>query len=401
MRAKLTILSALAVGITAGLFAGCQTYDFEPVDPLALGQTTVLATVEARGLKPNLMLLVDTSGSMNLKSDPACSTNCTTRLQELKSAMGGFLTGPGGQVARFGVTNYPSTTQADGCGPAGAPQVLLDIPTALDDSDLAGIQGQANQVNQTIQGLTANGGTPTGDSVRFVGGLPSLQDPARQDFVVLLTDGLPNCNPNNPNAYSVNPAACECTLGTSCSSPGDLTYDKLGCLDRDGSVAAISELQSPRQIKTIVVGFGAELTAGSAPATLNAMALAGGLPRACKTDAECGVGDTCNVAASYCNRAYYQARNGAELAAVLQSISDILPGSNPCLVALDAAQMPQDPRLLVVKITEGGQTRTAVLDTDYSVTPEGVLFVGDTCSRIEQSTPANPVDVAVYAVQSK
>ncbi|HSP77727.1 MAG TPA: VWA domain-containing protein, partial [Myxococcaceae bacterium] len=72
MRAKQTLLSALVVGLLGGVFAaGCQTYDFEPVEPLALAQTTETRRIEARERKPNLMLLVDTSGSMTDPVDPA------------------------------------------------------------------------------------------------------------------------------------------------------------------------------------------------------------------------------------------------------------------------------------------------------------------------------------------
>jgi hypothetical protein len=43
------------------LATGCQTYDFEPVEPLAVAQTTESRSIKARAPKPNLMLLVDTS----------------------------------------------------------------------------------------------------------------------------------------------------------------------------------------------------------------------------------------------------------------------------------------------------------------------------------------------------
>ncbi len=70
MRAKLTLLSAFVVGIFGGALAsGCQTYDFEPVEPFALAQTTIAEVVRAKSLKPNMMLLLDTSGSMTLPSD--------------------------------------------------------------------------------------------------------------------------------------------------------------------------------------------------------------------------------------------------------------------------------------------------------------------------------------------
>ncbi|HEY0093821.1 MAG TPA: VWA domain-containing protein, partial [Archangium sp.] len=79
MRAKQTLLSALAVSLVGGVLAtGCQTYDFEPVEPLAVAQTTETRRIEARGLKPNMMMLVDTSGSMTApvdKTDRDCWLN--------------------------------------------------------------------------------------------------------------------------------------------------------------------------------------------------------------------------------------------------------------------------------------------------------------------------------------
>jgi hypothetical protein len=382
MRAKLTILSALAVGLTAGLFAGCQTYDFEPVDPLALGQTTVLRTVEARNIKPNMMLLVDTSGSMN---DPG-STTGVTRWTELKGAMATFL-GANGAKAKFGLTNYPADAV---CAPAGQTTVRYDIPSSVADDDNAALQQRANEINTTIQTvLQPAGGTPTSESVKFVGQLPSLNEANRGDYIILLTDGLPNCNPNNPISGEEDITACQCTVAQSaCQNPptgGATDFRRQGCLDATVSAQRISELNTGRDIKTLVIGFGSVLTGGVATNTLNAMAEAGGLPQDCP-------GTTCTK--------FYQASNQAELTAALEKILQRV-GEPPCLVRLDAAQMPQDNRLLVVKITEGGVTSTATLGTDYVIDPLGIRFINPTCARIEQSTTANPVDVAVYAVQTK
>ncbi len=383
MRAKLKILSALAVGITAGLIAGCQSYDFEPVDPLALGQTTVLRTVEARNVKPNMMLLVDTSLSMN---DPG-STAGVTRWQELKGAMATFL-GANGSKAKFGLTNYPADNV---CAPAGQTNVRFDIPTTIADGDAAALQQRANEINTTIQNvLQPMGGTPTSDSIRFVGELPSLNEANRGDFIILLTDGLPNCNPANPVSGEEDIVACQCTVTQSaCETappPGATDFRRLGCLDRSVSAQRIADLRATRDIGTLVIGFGSVLTGGVATDTLNELAEAGGYPQTCPA------GQSCTK--------FYQAGNQAELTAALESIINRFE-VDPCKVALSPAQMPQDPNLLVVKITEGDQTRTAALGTDYELNAEGVLFIGDTCTRIEQSTTANPVDVAVYAVQTK
>ena len=113
MRAKLNILSALAVSLVGGVLAtGCQTYDFEPVEPLAVAQTTESRSIKARAPKPNLMLLVDTSGSMKEPAEPSlevCKKNgvscgestfqcniaggCDTRWSALQKAMTDFLKG--------------------------------------------------------------------------------------------------------------------------------------------------------------------------------------------------------------------------------------------------------------------------------------------------------------------
>ena len=383
MRAKLKILSALAVGTAAGLIAGCQSYDFEPVDPLALGQTTVLRTVEARNVKPNMMLLVDTSGSMN---DPG-STAGVSRWQELEGAMATFL-GANGSKAKFGLTNYPADSV---CAPAGQTNVRFDIPTSIADDDNVALQDRANEINSTIRNvLQPTGGTPTSESVRFVGQLPSLNEANRGDYIILLTDGLPNCNPENPVSGEEDIVACQCTVvQAACQNPpaaGATDYRRQGCLDANVSAQRIAELNTGRDIKTLVIGFGSTLSGGVATETLNAMAEAGGLPQ------ECPAGQTCTK--------FYQAGSQAELTAALEAILRRV-GEPPCLVGLTPAQMPADPNLLVVKITEGGETRTATLGTDYEIDPQGIRFVGETCARIEQSTTANPVDVAVYAVQAK
>ena len=126
MRAKSTPLSALLAGMFGvAVIASCQTYDFEPVDPLAIAQTTKETVITARRSKPDVMLLVDISGSMtkpvneNLvvngtracdlrtdagvvftcgEQDPCDTTKCPTRWSELQGAMGPFLAESGNLV---------------------------------------------------------------------------------------------------------------------------------------------------------------------------------------------------------------------------------------------------------------------------------------------------------------
>ena len=62
--------------LLAVMLAGCQTYDFEPVEPFLVGQTVDKTLVAHKLPKPNLMLLVDNSGSMLLPTDPSVAS-CT------------------------------------------------------------------------------------------------------------------------------------------------------------------------------------------------------------------------------------------------------------------------------------------------------------------------------------
>ncbi|MFL5346499.1 MAG: adventurous gliding motility lipoprotein CglB [Hyalangium sp.] len=440
MRAKLTLLSAFAVGIVGGALASaCQTYDFEPVEPLALAQTTVGDVIKAKSSKPNLMVLLDTSGSMKLPVNPslaACQTSsgfpcgdprsgadcnvntCPTRWSSLQGAMSSFLTS-NGALARMGLTIFPQPTGSTTTEQCMASTVVkIPIPE-VDDADSAGLQKSASDISNVIlsipnSGATSpSGGTPTAASLGFMANQTALQGTDRQDFILLLTDGLPNCNPNNPNDGQTNPAACQCTL-SSCAG----TVAKLGCLDQDASVASITSMRADdklKDIKTIVIGFGAETAEGSATATLNAMADAGGFARnrACTTSADCGAGDTCDVTAKRCGRHFYQAANQTELSTALSEIINLVGNKDVCLLELDPAQMPvadpsatTDTRYSLIAVYVNDELKphddanTWKL-TPVGVTPAGVQFTGALCDQIRASTDKSPVKLEVRAVQRK
>ncbi|MFP2964008.1 adventurous gliding motility lipoprotein CglB [Myxococcus sp. 1LA] len=417
MRSKLPLLSALSVG--AAVLA-CQTYDFEPVEPLAIAQTTVEEVINARASKPNIMLLVDTSASMTdpvNPSDPACIVDyqgspvvcgreapcnvdvCPTRWTELQAAVPQFLESSG-QFVRFALTTYPETrggtAVADSCREATQGALLKGLPEQEDDASLL---AHASEINDLLQGIPNSGegrplgGTPTSGSLNFVSGLPGLQDPDRENFVILLTDGLPNCNADNVNT-GANPELCKCTIDNNgCFG----AYNQRGCLDSDASVAAVQALKQ-KQISTIVIGFGAETASGEGPAVLEAMARAGGFQRTCDAARPCGEGDTCNPTTGLCNRSFFQAGNQAELASALEAISRAVTLPEPCLIPLKGPQRPSDPKLLVVYV-EGERTPSS--DSTWTFEDRGVLFTGETCQRILNSTPEAPVRIEVRAIRQR
>jgi hypothetical protein len=381
MRTRPSLLQLL---VPAVLAAGCQTYDFEPVEPFALSQTTVADTIVSRASVPNLMLLVDTSGSM---SDPVSPGSGTTRWTALKRAMGSFLSA-NGDIARFALATYP-TEANDFCGPSTSMRKALP---EVEEANL--LKEHALQVNQELQAITrVEGGTPTADSLRYVGSLVGLHTQEREDFVLLLTDGLPNCNYNNPN--SGPSPACRCTFGSASECSG--TNARRGCLDDQNSIAAVQDLRT-RGIRTIVVGFGADTATGDAPEVLNAMAEAGGFARRCQGDGDCGAGDTCEASAGLCRRRYYQASNGAELATALEKISSGI-NPQPCVIRIPPEQIPSSEAMVVVYVK--GERMVAGEDTWRLKAGVGVELKGSLCERASRATPADPLPVEVRALLSR
>ena len=126
--------------VVGALVAGCQTYDFERVVPFTITQKRDTYEVKARRLKPNVMLLVDSSLSMLRPIDASnpncaagcgdramnqCAPSCPTRVSELKQAMSAFLP-QAATTFRLGVTVFPASSS--GCSPATNIDVQLPPP---------------------------------------------------------------------------------------------------------------------------------------------------------------------------------------------------------------------------------------------------------------------------------
>lgn len=395
-----------SVLLFAAIGAACQTYEFQPVQPLTFVQTSQTHRVIARGLKPNVLFLVDKSGSMGtpIRNDAACMgcgvgvrcpAACPTRLSEMQAAMSTFLSNPN-PVARYAAALFPGEGV---CGGSTSLAVPLPPPTMSDD-DPTPLVTNAEAIRQKLLALAVNatdpasnviGGTPTASSLHFAGTIAALNDAndLRTDLVILLTDGAPNCNANNPvNCTNVPLPPADLCYASPCAN----AYCAAGYLDRDGTVAEVRQLAT-RKISTIVVGFGADLSTPVAFSTLNALAAAGGFGRTCAdgTDGECGVGGRCLVG-GICEKQFYSASNATELAAVLAQISDQI-GPNPCELKLE--ESPKDDRLLSVLID--GQAVARGPET-WKYEPGKIVFQGLLCERAKRTTTTAPIDVEVRVV---
>jgi hypothetical protein len=373
MRANLYLHFAAAVVASA---TGCQTYDVEPVGLVTLAQTTQSKRVIARQPKPDLMLLVDKSGSM---ASPASVTDIAgpTRWSELTAAMDTFLTASGASV-RMGLLTYPSA--ADVCQVPSLADLAssgVALPEPAVDAEVE-LRAAAAQVLARLRATTPSGGTPTAQALELLATYPALLYPAREHFVLLLTDGLPNCN------GALSNSTCACTA-PACADPRN-------CLDDAEALAAIKELRA-RNVRTLVVGFGADL--GPASAVLEAMAVEGGMARACPngTDAECAPG-TCVTATKRCSTPYYQAADGAALESAFYKIGQLLPVVDPCLYRLDVT--PPDARLLTVSV-DGVAAATGPETWTYDAGK--VTFTGELCAKLSVSTVYAPVDVEFRIVE--
>ncbi|MCA9581838.1 MAG: VWA domain-containing protein [Myxococcales bacterium] len=180
-----------------------------------------------RGI-PNVLVVLDRSGSM---ADGAWepSVQAVKNVASAKQA----------EIA-FGLMHFSGGNDRSSCSPGS-----MDVMPALDMS---------NNIALALDDLRPNGGTPTASSLAAA--KEQLAGLEGQSYVLLITDGAPNC-------AEVRPANCVCTNGGGYCATSS-------CLDEDGSVAAVTALAEVG-IPTFVIGYDTKDWTD----TLNAMAKAG------------------------------------------------------------------------------------------------------------------------------
>jgi hypothetical protein len=253
-------------------------------------------------LPPDLLLVVDKSGSMDDNVGGA------QKWGTMRSALGTTLS-ENSNTVNFGLMLYPTN---DTCA-AGS------ISTPVSGNSGASI-------NAALGSVSPDGGTPTHTSLQNA--LSYFQSTAVNPngrFVLLATDGEPNCkDPNDPTIPTVNE-----------------------------SVAAITALKSAG-IPTYVLGFGG----GVNGTTLQAMAQAGGQSQ------------------------YYSASSPTELAAALDAITgDVaLPD---CSFSL--GEVPSDPSRLRLYFDnqEVGRSNLHTDGWDYDTANNTLTIYGASCDQLQ------------------
>jgi hypothetical protein len=121
---------------------------------------------------PNIMLVLDRSASMD---EPIATASSTSKYDDLKSAIGSLVSRYD-ESMRFGATFFAAD---DDC----APGVVGDIAA----------QNGAT-ISSQIAAHAPGGNTPTATTLEAVIASKALVDTSRANYLVLATDGVPNCD---------------------------------------------------------------------------------------------------------------------------------------------------------------------------------------------------------------
>jgi hypothetical protein len=306
------------------------------------------------GDPPTLYFILDRSGSM------AEGNKWPTIIEVLANLVVGL-----GPRANIGAAVFPDPSDTDPCNKG----IQVVAPQRGDAP--AGVAGPAATALLTILGhIGANGGTPTAATLTAL--TPLVTSLPGKTYVILATDGGPNCNPTPCDAngceLNIENAVAACTPGgphNCCADPAYSSY--LSCLDAQPSIDAVKALAA-QGIPVYVIGV-----PGSAPyaALLDQLAQAGGTARSTEP--------------------YYYAVNTTDqsaLAATLSSVAAKITGT--CTLKLN--QVPPDPNL--VNVFLGGQVLPEGGANGWTLTDETVTLLGSSCQEIMNGTV---VDVRVVA----
>ena len=269
-----------------------------------------------------VLFTIDRSTSMNLGLDGLPVPDPSrSRWRVLGDVLGDTLRGvplidPGGKFFPEFLEPEPDLGPDEVCQVAGA----VDVPPG---------PGAVGRMLRVFADTEPFGGTPTVDALSVSASfLRGRTRPGVPQFIVLATDGGPNCNPPD-----LPLGVCRCAgLPESCRDP---VFGLVNCLDDERAVRVIEDIAADG-IPIFVVGFD-DPTRPDLADILDAMAVAGGRPRP-----------------EGSSRRFYDVRDRTDLESALGEITasvsrcllvtDFVPESGRRVeVRIDGMPIPEDP----------------------------------------------------------
>ncbi len=334
------------------------------MDPVLCGNQQIPAVTDP----PNLYFIVDRSGSM-LEKLPGSGYS---KYENARIAISKMLRVIGHRV-RYGAGVFPAFADSDGCTPGLQifPTVAGDPPSFAE----AGTDGpNLTHLLKQLGQITPSGGTPTAATLRALE--PTILGlTGKKTYVVLMTDGAPNCNVDLkcgpdaciPNIEHESISGADCNAAFNCCDPKLVGEVGVGyCVDADATEAAVADFEA-NGVDTYVVGMpGSEEYAQM----LGRLAVAGNTARP---------GDT----------PYYAVSDTNELTDALRSI-----GAQVAITCdLPLTDAPDDPDLVNVYFDRQLVPKS---DTDgwHYTGEKSIQFTGATCTQL---SAGNVLNVQVLA----
>ncbi|MES1173935.1 MAG: hypothetical protein ABUL62_06365 [Myxococcales bacterium] len=308
---------------------------------------------------PNLYFIVDRSGSMQ---DPLAGSPYS-KYENARIAISVMLRAVGHRV-RYGAGVYPALLNQDGCAPG-----VQIFPTTDGDPPSYAAKGENGPILSDLLNRLGNvppsGGTPTAATLRELE--PTIEGlTGKKTYVVLMTDGAPNCNLDLrcgvdgciPNIEGLTVGGTKCDATFNCCSPKVSAGD---CVDADASEAAVAAYEQAG-IDTYVVGMpGSEAYS----AILGRLAVAGNTARPGATP-------------------YYAVSDTNELSQALRSIGAQVAIS--CDLPLSTA--PENPELVNVYFDDQVVPSSETDGWQYTG-KKSIQFEGDACTRLSSGDVLN------------
>jgi hypothetical protein len=348
--ASVVACASLATAAACGARTGLQSSSAEVVvdsgsKPDALPPVKCTpGTFELTLASTQMMLVVDRSGSMDFDLNGQAGGGQNSRWRVLERALAPVLNALTPKV-ELGAKFFPD--------PIGDIQVD-DACAVASSTDVSPRLASANEILRVFANTRPIGGTPTSDALRITADFLAQQERrVLARYMVLATDGAPNCNEQLDNR------TCVCTGVT--GGPESCRSNPNGpaqCLDDVRAIRVVADAFTKSKIPTFVIGLGAPSELAFTR-TLNNMAQAGGRPRPGPVG-------------------YYEATSPEALNAALQSVKD---GIATCTYVTPSR--PNDPNAITVQIDGRTVVRSQVngwdwVDQDYGA----IAFFGTACDTL-------------------